>query len=60
MVLPITAPNADWFVAMQCYGSTVYAVAVWVGWVKMGDFRQIAGCISKTVQDRRIVSMKVE
>ena len=25
-----------------------------VGWVKIGDFRQITGYISKTVQDRRI------
>jgi len=31
-----------------------------VGWVKTGDFLQIAGYISKTVQDRRIVSIKVE
>ena len=31
-----------------------------VGWVKIGDFRQITGYISKTVQDRRIVSVKVE
>jgi len=31
-----------------------------VGWVKIGDFRQIAGYISKTVQDRRVVSIKVE
>ena len=30
------------------------------GWVKIGDFRQIAGYISKTVQDRRMVSIKVE
>ena len=30
------------------------------GWVKIGDFRQIAGCISKTIQDRRVVSIKVE
>ena len=29
-----------------------------VGWVKIVDFRQIAGCISKTVQDRRMVSIK--
>jgi len=29
-------------------------------WVKIGDFRQIAGYISKTVQDRRMVSIKVE
>jgi len=27
-----------------------------VGWVKIGDFRQITGYISKTVQDRRMVS----
>jgi len=31
-----------------------------VRWVKIGDFRQITGYISKTVQDRRIVSIKVE
>jgi len=31
-----------------------------VGWVKIGDFRQITGYISKTVQDTRIVSIKVE
>jgi len=31
-----------------------------VGCVKIVDFRQIAGCISKTVQDRRMVSIKVE
>jgi len=30
------------------------------GWVKIGDFRQIAGYISKTVQDRRMASIKVE
>jgi len=30
------------------------------GWVKIGDFRQIAGYISKTVQDRRMVSINVE
>jgi len=29
-------------------------------WVKIGDFRQITGCISKTVQDRRMVSIEVE
>jgi len=26
-----------------------------VGWVKIGDFRQIAGYIPKTVRDRRMV-----
>ena len=31
-----------------------------VGWVKLGDFWPIAGYISKTVQDRHIVSIKVE
>jgi len=30
------------------------------GVVKIGDFRQITGYISKTVQDRRSVSIKVE
>jgi len=31
-----------------------------VGWVKISDFRQIIGYISKMVQNRRIVSVKVE
>ena len=31
-----------------------------VGLVKIGDVRQITGYISKTVQDRRMVSIKVE
>ena len=33
-----------------------------VGWVKVkiGDFRQISGYISKTVKDRHIVSIEVE
>jgi len=31
-----------------------------VGWVKIGDFRQTTGYISKTVQDRRMVSIKLE
>jgi len=31
-----------------------------VGWVKIGDFPQITGCISKTVQDRCMISIKVE
>ena len=31
-----------------------------VGWVKISDFRQIAGYISKTAQDKRMVSIKVE
>jgi len=31
-----------------------------VGWVKIGDFPQITDYISKTVQDRRMVSIKVE
>jgi len=30
------------------------------GWVKIGDFRQITGYISKMVQDWRMVSIKVE
>ena len=33
---------------------------VQVGWVKIGDFRQITGYISKTVQDRHMVTIKVE
>ena len=31
-----------------------------VGWVKIGDSRQITGYTSKTVKDRHIVSIKVE
>ena len=31
-----------------------------VGWVKIGDFLQITGYISKMVQDRHMVSIKVE
>jgi len=30
-----------------------------VGWVKIGDFRQITGYFSKPVQDRRMVSIKL-
>ena len=28
--------------------------------MQVGNFQQITGCISKTVQDRRIVSIKVK
>jgi len=31
-----------------------------VGWVKIGDFRHTTGYISKTAQDRRMVSIKVQ
>ena len=31
-----------------------------VGWVKIGDFRQITRYISKTVQDRRLVFIEVK
>ena len=31
-----------------------------LGWIKIGDFRLLTGYISKTVQDRRMVSIKVE
>jgi len=31
-----------------------------VGWVKIDDFRQITGYISKMVQDRRAVSNDLE
>jgi len=31
-----------------------------VGWVKIGDFPQKTGYISKMVQDRHMVSIKVE
>ena len=41
-------------------GSTPTGAPNAVGWVKIGDFPQITGYISKTVQDRRMVSIKVE
>ena len=31
-----------------------------MGWVKIGDFRQITSYISKTAQNRRMVSIEVE
>ena len=31
-----------------------------VGWVKIGDFRHKTGYVLKTVQNRRMVSIKVE
>ena len=30
-----------------------------VQWIEIDNFRQIANCVVKTVQDRRIVSIKV-
>jgi len=41
-------------------GSPLRGRQTQVGWVKIGDFRQITGYISKTVQDRHLVSIKVE
>jgi len=41
-------------------GSPPTGRQIQVGWVKIGDFRQINGYISKTAQDRRMVSIKVE
>ena len=41
-------------------GQPLWGRQMQVGWVKIGDFRLITGHISKTVQDRRIVSIKVE
>ena len=42
------------------WGSPPTGRQMHLGWVKIGDFRQITGYISKTVQDRRMVSIKVE
>jgi len=39
---------------------TLQGRQIQVGWVKIGDYPQIAGYIAKTVQDRRMVSIKVE
>ena len=41
-------------------GHPLWGRQMQMGWVKISDFRQIDGCISKTVQDRRMVSIKVE
>ena len=41
-------------------GHPIWGHQMQVGWVKIGDFRQINGYISKTVKDRHIVSIKVE
>ena len=43
-------------------GHSLWGRQMQVGWVKIGDFRQIAGYrpILKTVQDRRMVSIEVE
>ena len=41
-------------------GSPPTGAQMQVGCVKIGDFRQITGYISKTVQDKRMVSIKVE
>jgi len=41
-------------------GVTPYGAPNAGGWVKIGDFRQITGCISKTVHNRHIVFIKVE
>jgi len=42
------------------WGHTLGGSQMQVGWVKIGDFQQITGYISKTVPDRRMVSMKVK
>jgi len=41
-------------------GQPVWGRQMQVGWVKIGDFPQITGYISKTVQDRCMVSIKVD
>jgi len=41
-------------------GSTLTGAPNQVGWGKIGDFRQITGCMSKTVQDRCTVDVQRE
>ena len=41
-------------------GQPVQGRQMQVRWVKIGDFRQITGCISKTAKGRHTVSVKVE
>ena len=52
-LLPRISAKFDW-------GHPLRGRRMQVGWVKIGDFRQITGYISKTVKDRHIVSIKVE
>jgi len=46
--------------AKDLWNSTGVTPYTQAGWVEIGHFRQIAGYISKTAQDRRTVSIKVE
>jgi len=41
-------------------GSPPAGRQIQVGWAEIGDFRRTTSYISKTVQDRRMVSIKVE
>jgi len=41
-------------------GHPLWGHQMQVGWVEISDFRQITGYISKMVQDRCMVSIKVE
>ena len=42
------------------WGHPLRGLQMKVGWVKIGDFPQITGYISKTIKDGHIVSIKVE
>jgi len=60
-----TIPQGVWFSDAKDLhkirpGSPLRGRQMQVEWVKIGDFRQISGYISKTVKDRHIVSIKVE
>jgi len=51
--MPKISAKFDW-------GHPLQGRQMQVGWVKIGDIRQITGYISKTAEDRRVVSIKVE
>jgi len=60
-----TIPQGVWFSGAKDLrkiqpGHPLRGRQMQVGWVKIGDFRQITGYISKTVEDGHIVSVKVE
>jgi len=62
-----TPPDTPGSLVFWCQSSSLNSIGVTPtrapnagGVVKIGDFRQITGYISKTVKDRHIVSIKVE
>jgi len=57
---PVTRFLSPYIAAKFDRGQPVQGRQTQVEWVKIGDFRQITRYISKTVQDRHMVSIEVE